>query len=111
MNMHEVNEKDWKLFRSRVGEWQEAYMEKLCREYAAMLTGDGSASEKFWELDKRIYEDKRSPGVILEMKRSLMDHNIMQLLDEEVISLDDLEGFSDEFRNRMHTFMRRKTIS
>jgi len=105
--MYEVNERDWKLFRSRVGEWQEAYMEKLCREYVTMLTGEGKSSEKFWELENRISEDKRSSGVSLEMKRSMMDRNILRLLEEEVITLDDLEGFSDEFRERMQAFTQR----
>ena len=28
-----VNEKDWKLFRSRLPVWQETYMEKIIEEY------------------------------------------------------------------------------
>ena len=28
-----VNEKDWKLFRSRIPDWQEAYMDRLNHEY------------------------------------------------------------------------------
>jgi hypothetical protein len=31
--MKQVNEKDWKLFRSRLPGWQEAYMGKLIEEY------------------------------------------------------------------------------
>ena len=30
--MKQVNEKDWKLFRSRLPGWQEAYMGKLIEE-------------------------------------------------------------------------------
>ena len=26
-------EKDWKLFREKIGEWQEAYIERLTRQY------------------------------------------------------------------------------
>ena len=29
----EVSKKDWKLFRACIGEWQEAYMERLTKEY------------------------------------------------------------------------------
>ena len=28
------------------------------------------ASERFWELEKRIKEDKRHPGVVMELKKS-----------------------------------------
>ena len=29
----EVSKSDWKLFRTRIGDWQEAYMERLVKEY------------------------------------------------------------------------------
>ena len=54
-----VKEADWRLFRSRLPIWQEAYMERLNCEYIALLSGTGPASEKFWELERRMREDKR----------------------------------------------------
>ena len=46
-------------------------MEGLVKEYANFLNDDKKpASEKFWELEKRIKEDKRRPGVIMEMSKS-----------------------------------------
>ena len=50
----QVNESDWKLFRKKLPDWQESHMERLVQEYAAILTGSGKASDKFWELEKRI---------------------------------------------------------
>ena len=92
-----VNEKDWKLFRSRLPGWQEAYMEKLLQEYTEILNGDGLASDKFWALDKRIRQDKRNPGVLItEMSRSKMRTNLLRLVDCEVITAKDLDGFSNE---------------
>ena len=41
MNGMEVNEKDWKLFRKNLPDWQENYMEKLIKEYIEFLKGDG----------------------------------------------------------------------
>ena len=35
-----VNEKDWKLFRSRIPDWQEAYMDKLNNEMLYYELGD-----------------------------------------------------------------------
>ena len=54
-----VNEKDWKLFRSRIPDWQEAYMDRLNHEYIELLSGEGNPSDKFWALEERIREDKR----------------------------------------------------
>ena len=56
-----VKEADWRLFRSRLPIWQEAYMERLNREYIALLSGTGSASEKFWELERRMRGDAHEP--------------------------------------------------
>ena len=67
----DIIKKDWKLFRERLSGWQENYMEGLVKEYANFLNDDKKpASEKFWELEKRIKEDKRHPGVIMEMSKS-----------------------------------------
>ena len=59
----DISKKDWKLFREKLSGWQENYMEGLVKEYANFLNDDKKpASEKFWELEKRIKEDKRHPG-------------------------------------------------
>ena len=56
--MYKVEENDWKLFREKLPVWQEAYMERLIQEYVELLNSDKNASEKFWELDKRIRGDR-----------------------------------------------------
>lgn len=95
-------EADWKLFRKRLPEWQENYMGELIKEYAAILAGKGDASEKFWNLEKRIRKDKKKTGVLLEgMSRSMMISHIIELLEEKAITLEDLEGFSDDLRERL----------
>ena len=51
----DISKKDWKLFREKLSGWQENYMEGLVKEYANFLNDDKKpASEKFWELEKRI---------------------------------------------------------
>ena len=62
--MYQVKEKDWKQFRKMLPEWQEAYMERLTKEYIELLSSDMQASDKFWALDKRIKDDKKCTGVI-----------------------------------------------
>ena len=95
-----VKEADWRLFRSRLPIWQEAYMERLNREYIALLSGTGSASETFWELERRMREDKRRGGVVMRMSRSDMELNLLSLLSDGVISTAELDGFSEELREK-----------
>ena len=99
MRTIDVNEKDWKLFRKNHPDWQESYMEKLIKEYIEFLKGDGLASDKFWELEKRIKTDKKNPGVLLQdVRRSNFHMHLASLVGYEVISMDDLKDFSDETR-------------
>ena len=101
IKLYTVQESDWKLFKSRLPGWQESHMQKLCGEYAALLSGPGAPSSKFWALEKRIRNDKKSVGVTAEMSRSQMETNILLLLADGVIGLTDLEGFSKELQERM----------
>lgn len=99
MGDEEYTEKDWKLFRKKIGPWQEAYMERLVCEYTQLLTDENKkASEKFWELDKRIRKNKRDTGVIVEMSRSKLVGNVLSLIQEGAITMDDLDDFSDTFK-------------
>lgn len=99
-NMYEISKSDWKLFREKLLGWQENYMERLCKEYLTFLSDENKkASEKFWWLEKRIKVDKRRPGVILEMRKSNMIYNIIDLINDDVITIDDLDGFSDELKD------------
>lgn len=94
----QISERDWKIFRKKIPDWQERYMERLEIEYIALLQNEKSASTKFWELEKRIKQDKKSPGVVIDMRRSNAINNIVSLVLAEVVSLDDLEEFSDDLK-------------
>ena len=89
---------DWKLFRSKIADWQEAYMEKLCKEYADILSSGGSSAKRFWTVEERMNEDKKKVGVRVEMRRSLLFYNIVSLIQEGAISMEDLDGFSEELK-------------
>ena len=102
--MNKFSEKDWKLFRNKISDWKEAYMEKLNKEYVALLSGKGTASDKFWKLEKRIREDKKDCGVQCEMSRSNQFYIMLSLLNEGAITFDDLEDFSDDLKDTMKHF-------
>lgn len=95
----EITKNDWKLYRNKIGGWQEAYMEKLCEEYAALLGDDSiKASERFWALEQRIRENKRKPGVQVQMSKSNMLFDVARLITDSAITIDDLSEFSLELR-------------
>ena len=74
-------------------------MEKLNREYIQLLSDDRAASEKFWELERRLKADKQRVGVRLEMTRSAMIENIVQLIHEDAIDMSNLDDFSDTLKD------------
>lgn len=95
-------EADWKLFRKRLPIWQERYMEKLIEEYKVLLASDKPASSKFWELEKRIKQDQKDTGVLVqEVSRSNMRFLMMDLINEGAITKDDLDGFSEDFGDQL----------
>lgn len=71
-------------------------MDRLTKEYIELLSSDAVPSDKFWALDKRIKEDERKKGVRIQMSRSGLIYNIVDLIYEGAINMDDLEEFSDE---------------
>ena len=103
----EISKSDWKLFRARIAEWQEDYMERLVKEYIEVLNGTGNASDKFWELEERIKKDKKHPGVMLELSKGNMIFDIVALINSGVITTADLEGFSDELKEGVYFLLRR----
>ena len=104
--MREFSEKDWKLFRKKLPQWQEAYMERLCKEYVSLLTSDEKASERFWQLEKRIKKDRRKTGVVADMRRSVMIDNMVDLIIEGAITLDDLNDFSNDVKEAVRMIAR-----
>ena len=98
----DISKMDWKLFREKLSDWQENYMEGLVKEYANFLNDDKKpASEKFWELEKLIKEDKRHPRVVMELKKSEVIWDIVRLIRLKVITYNDLSDFSDELQNEV----------
>lgn len=100
-------EKDWKLFRSKIADWQEAYMDRLGKEYIELLSENGNPSDKFWSLEERIKKDKKKTGVRAEMNRSNLVDNIISLMNEGAIRFEDIEEFSDQLKETVRFFIER----
>lgn len=100
-------EKDWKIFRSKIVDWQEAYMDRLNKEYIELLSEDADPSDKFWGLEERIKKDKKKTGVRVEMSRSNLIYNIISLINEGAICFEDLKEFSDQLRGTVKFIVER----
>ena len=98
-------ESDWKLFRKLIAVWQERYITKLNKEYIGILIQDKNASTIFWELNDRIKKDQNNPGVIIEMSRSLLVENLISLIKHNVITLDELNDFSEETKESIQMWL------
>lgn len=105
--MIEISKQDWKLFQEKVPVWQEKYMERLIGEYIEFLGSDKPASSKFWELEKKIKEDKKNPGVQLELRKSEAVWDIAMMIRDEVISKEDLDGFSADLIDTVEDMLSR----
>ena len=95
----EISKKDWKLFREKLPGWQEQYMATLNASYIELLSGPEIASEKFWELGRRIRQDKRHPGVVVSgLRPSDVPYLLCRLRYDHVITDEDLVDFSEELQ-------------
>lgn len=97
----DISKKDWDLFKKLLPEWQEAYMERLIKEYILLLNEEKLASDKFWEFEKRINKDKRGPGVIIQYRKTDVMMILLKLINDSVITFDDLDGFSDNVKGSL----------
>ena len=103
----DYSKSDWKLFRDRIGDWQESYIEKLNHQYIDLLNGDGLASDKSWGLNRRIREDRKSLGVQMELRKPDLPYTLVNLLHEKIITEDDLKQFSNVLQDAVKQLQER----
>ena len=103
--MSNISKADWKLFQEKLPEWQEAYMERLIKDYIKLLQKKCDASERFWKLEERIKKDKKNPGVQLRIEKSETIYNIVYLIRLKVIKIEDLTDFSNELKEEVQQIL------
>ena len=101
----EISKKDYKLFCEKSQAWQERYMRRLCELYKDILNSSYSASVKWNTLYERMMKDKGNPGVTMDMDKNMIGMNLVNLFQSGVITEEDLEGFSSDFRKWAVSFM------
>lgn len=85
-------------------------MERLTKEYIELLSSGKPASERFWELSARMRDDRRNPGVCLTMRKSMMLHDLIQMIQLEVVDRSELDGFSDELMENVDVILKRSEM-
>ncbi|MBR3549595.1 MAG: hypothetical protein IKN90_05895 [Treponema sp.] len=107
MKMAECKESDWKLFRVKIVDWQENYMARLNQKIIKILSDENKTqSDRFWKASKILASEKKSVGVVCELKRSMLNWNIVSLINQKVITMDDLSDFSSELQEHIALMMR-----
>ena len=105
--MAECKESDWKLFRVKIVDWQENYMARLNQKIIKILSDENKTqSDRFWKASKILASGKKSVGVVCELKRSMLNWNIVSLINQKVITMDDLSDFSSELQEHIALMMR-----
>ena len=103
----EPSKKDWKLYREKVPGWQENYMGRLIEDYVSYLSSTEPASTKFWTMEKRMKQDKKTPGVCIEISKGNMIFDLVRFLQDEVIVFSDLDEFSEKLRETVRLLWER----
>lgn len=94
------NESDWKAFRKIVPELRERFLEDRNRELVAILDdGRNSPTERFWTAEGRLKEIAGILRACLDgHSRSKMGLSMMLMFRHGMLTVDDLEGFSEDVR-------------
>ena len=81
-------------------------MERLLKEYVEFLQTDEPASKRFWELEKRIKQDKKCPSVLItDMSKASVIYDIACLVREGFICIEELEEFSDDLQEAVNNIV------
>lgn len=97
-----IQETDWKLFRRRVPEWRERYLEQQNQALRALLEQPNQTPTTiFWQVKNFTDEQAR---VLVECfdghSRSTMERFMITMYRYRVIARADIDEFSEELQAR-----------
>ena len=69
---------------------------RQCGQTASMTTTQKTYLHIIQELEKRIKQDKKHPGVLIELRKSTAIWDIAYFVRDKVITMDELKGFSED---------------
>jgi hypothetical protein len=103
MTSHQPLESDWKRFRAIVPELRERYLRGRNAELIATLQDEAlTPTEMFWTASELMEEIGGILRACLDdHRRSTMFHALRLMVHHQMITAEDLDGFSDELRERI----------
>ena len=103
MTNNQPAESDWKKFRSIVPELRERYLRARNTELIAIFQSESlTPTEKFWTASERMEEIGGILRTCLDdHRRSNMMHSLRLMYHHQMITDEDLNGFSEEVRDRI----------
>lgn len=96
-------ESDWRTFREMVPELRERFLRAKNRELASILDDGGlSPTERFWSVEEKTREIAKVLRACLDgHSRSKMELYMMAMLNNGMMTEEDLAAFSPELRERI----------
>jgi hypothetical protein len=97
-----LRESDWKIFRKRIPEWRERYLQVKNMEMIGVLTDrNRTPTEQFWDAKEKMDEEAEILVDCLDgHSRSKMHWYLLIMYRHGLINSDDLEEFSEELREQ-----------
>jgi hypothetical protein len=98
-----LKESDWKIFRKRVPEWRERYLQKKNKVIVDILTDQNmTPTEQFWAAKRKMDKETRILVNCLDgHSRSKMEWFLLLMYQHSLVNNDDLKEFSEELREKM----------
>lgn len=105
--MSNLNESDWKLFRSKLEVLREKYLSKKNSELVKLLSDTNkSATEQFWDTLEELKKEEAILKQCLDgYTRSNMFLHILAMCRCGMMREVDLQQFSDELQNSVNSFL------
>ena len=99
-------ESDWKRYSSMVDEMRDRYLEKKNEALVAELKNPAKTpTERFWKTYEKIKREERMLEECLGYHaRSKMFMQMAMMIRYGMLKKEDLEGFSDELKERFEQF-------
>jgi len=100
-------ESDWKRFHRIVSDLRERYLKEQNVELVGILTDPKrSPTEQFWDTFEKMKEERKILIDCLDNhSRSHMFMSMALMCRYGMLKKEDLEGFSDELRDRLNRFL------
>jgi hypothetical protein len=98
-----LRKSDWKIFRKRVPEWRERYLQRKNKEIIGVLADKNKTpTEQFWDAKEKMEEEAKILVDCLDgHSRSKMNWYLLLMYRPGLINNDDLEELSKELQEQV----------